>query len=106
MPKPSAWQRFKTATSKSLGLVETSASTLDYGMKALELKAFLMRASVITDALEDQKVRSTLQNIVLSDDDSENIHKFVETFRLQNQTSTQTQPTSNTVVTASNLIIH
>lgn len=95
MPKLTAWQRFKSATSKSLGLVETSASTLDYSMKALELKAFLMRASVITDALQDEKCRATLQNISLSEDDSENIQKFVETFRLQNQTQlNSTQPTN------------
>lgn len=102
MAKLTAWQRFKSATSKSLGLAETTASTLDYSMKALELKAFLMRASVITDALEDQKVRSTLQNIVLSDDDSENIHKFVETFRLQNQS--QTQSSTNAVISANTLV--
>lgn len=89
------WQKVKASAGKTFDAVGTSASTIDYGLKALELKAFLTRASVITDALNDEKVRRTLQNVVLSDDDSENVQTFMQSFRLQNQTQStidQTQP--------------
>lgn len=102
MPKPTTWQRFKSSVGKTLGVVETSASTLDYSLKALELKAFLMRASVITDALNDVKVKETLQNVSVSEEDSENVQLFMQSFRLQNQS---TQP-SNAVISASNLTRH
>lgn len=100
MPKLTTWQRFKSATSKSLGLVETSASALDYGLKALEIKAFLVRASVITDAVTDDKIKQTLQNVVLSEDDSDNIRACVESIKLHNQA----RPVQPTI--ASNLNIH
>lgn len=101
MPKLTTWQRFKCSVSKSLGVVETSASTLDYGLKALELKAFLTRAAVITEALNDEKTKTTLQNVVLSDDDSENVRSFMQSFRLQNQSQSQS---TNTLT--NNLVRH
>lgn len=75
---------------KSMSAGSTAASALDYSMKGLETQAFLMNAKSQASALNDAEVLTLLQNYSLSEEDSDNIKKFVTTAKLMNQQQVQT----------------
>lgn len=82
---------------KSMSAGSTAASALDYSMKGLETQAFLMNAKSQASALNDAEVLTLLQNYSLSEEDSDNIKKFVTTAKLMNQQQVQTANASNTL---------
>lgn len=75
---------------KSMSAGSTAASALDYGMRTLETQAFMYNIRSQSEALKDANALSILNNYVLSDDDSDNITKFVTAAKLMSQATTQT----------------
>ena len=75
----------------------SAASALDYGMKTLESQAFMYNIKAQADALKDKDALALLNNYMLSEDDSENIKKFVTAAKLQQQVQT-TNVSTNTLI--------
>lgn len=82
---------------KSMSAGSSAASALDYGMKTLESQAFMYNIKAQADALKDKDALALLNNYMLSEDDSENIKKFVTAAKLQQQVQT-TNVSTNTLI--------
>lgn len=82
---------------KSMSAGSSAASALDYSMKTLESQAFMFNIKSQSEALKDKDALALLNNYMLTEDDSENIRKFVTAAKLQQQT--QTTNTSTNVLT-------
>ena len=80
---------------KSMSAGSSAASALNYSMETLESQAFMFNIRSQSEALKDANALAMLNNYVLSEDDSENIRKFVTAAKLLNQ---QSQPTSTNLV--------
>ena len=87
---------------KSMSAGSSAASALDYGMKTLESQAFMYNIKAQADALKDKDALALLNNYMLSEDDSENIKKFVTAAKLQQQQQVQT--TNQSTISTSTLI--
>lgn len=85
---------------KSMSAGSSAASALDYSMKTLESQAFMFNIKTQSSALQDKDAQALLSNYMLTEDDSENIKKFVTAAKLMNQQQVQTS--SNTL--SNNLI--
>lgn len=70
---------------KSMSASSSAASALDYSMKTLESQAFMFNIKAQSSALQDKDALTLLNNYMLSEDDSENIKKFVTAAKLMNQ---------------------
>ena len=82
----------------------SAASALDYGMKTLESQAFMYNIKSQAEALKDKDAQALLSNYMLTEDDSENIRKFVNAAKLMNQQQVQT--TNQSTISTSTLIRH
>ena len=80
---------------KSMSAGSSAASALDYSMKTLESQAFVFNIKSQAEVMKDKNVSELLNNYMLTEDDSENIRKFVTAARLINQQQVQTP--SNTL---------
>ena len=85
-----------TFVKKSMSAGSSAASALDYGMKTLERQAFMYNLKAQADALKDKDALVLLNNYLLSEDDSENIKRFVTAAKLQQQVQTTNQSTIST----------
>ena len=79
---------------KSMSAGSSAASALDYGMKTLESQAFMYNIKAQAEALKDKDAQALLSSYMLSEDDSENIKKFVTAAKLMNQQQVQTNVSS------------
>ena len=79
---------------KSMSAGSSAASALDYSMKTLESQAFMFNIKTQSSALQDKDAQALLSNYMLTEDDSENIRKFVTAAKLMNQQQVQTQTTN------------
>lgn len=86
---------------KSMSAGSTAASAFDYSMKTLESQAFMFNIKSQSEAMKDKDALALLSNYMLTEDDSDNIKKFVTAAKLMNQQQ-QTQP----LTSASDLIRH
>ena len=75
---------------KSMSAGSSAASALDYSMKTLESQSFMLNIKAQSEALKDKDTCSLLNNYMLTEDDSENIRKFVTAAKLINQQQVQT----------------
>ena len=82
---------------KSMSAGSSAASALDYSMKTLESQAFMFNIKSQSESLKDKDALALLNNYMLTEDDSDNIKKFVTAAKLMNQQQVQTQ--SNTIST-------
>lgn len=90
---------------KSMSAGSSAASALDYGMKTLESQAFMYNIKSQAEALKDKDAQALLSNYMLTEDDSENIRKFVNAAKLMNQQQ-QVQTTNQSTISTSTLIRH
>lgn len=79
---------------KSMSAGSSAASALDYSMKTLESQSFLLNIKSQSEALKNNDALALLNNYMLTEDDSENIRKFVTAAKLMNQQQIQTQSTN------------
>lgn len=79
---------------KSMSAGSSAASALDYSMKTLESQAFMFNIKSQSEAMKDKDAQALLSNYMLTEDDSDNIRKFVTAAKLMNQQQVQTQPTN------------
>ena len=79
---------------KSMSAGSSAASALDYSMKTLESQSFLLNIKSQSEAMKDKDALALLNNYMLTEDDSENIRKFVTAAKLMNQQQIQTQSTN------------
>ena len=79
---------------KSMSAGSSAASALDYSMKTLESQAFMFNIKSQSEAMKDKDALALLNNYILSEDDSDNIKKFVTAAKLMNQQQVQTQSTN------------
>lgn len=86
---------------KSMSAGSSAASALDYSMKTLESQAFMFNVKTQASALQDKDALNLLNNYMLTEDDSENIKKFVTAAKLMNQ---QVQTTNQSTISTSTLI--
>lgn len=70
---------------KTCSAGSSAASALDYSMRSLETQAFLLNAKGQASALKDADTLNLLRNYIVTDEDSENIQKFVAVAKLQQQ---------------------
>ena len=82
---------------KSMSAGSSAASALDYSMKTLESQSFLLNVKAQSEAMKDNSVLTLLNNYMLSEDDSDNIRKFVTAAKLMNQQQ-QTPNISNNLI--------
>ena len=75
---------------KSMSAGSSAASALDYSMKTLESQAFMFNIKSQSEAMKDKDTLTLLNNYMLSEDDSDNIKKFVTAAKLMNQQQVQT----------------
>lgn len=75
---------------KSMSAGSSAASALDYSMKTLESQAFMFNIKTQASALQDKDALTLLNNYMLTEDDSDNIKKFVTAAKLQQQQQVQT----------------
>ena len=80
---------------KSMSAGSSAASALDYSMKTLESQAFMFNIKSQSEAMKD--AMPLLSNYMLSEDDSDNIKKFVTAAKLMNQQQVQTNVSPNTL---------
>lgn len=85
---------------KSMSAGSTAASALDYSMKTLETQAFMFNVKTQSEAIKDKDALALLNNYVLTEEDSDNIRKFVTAAKLMNQQQVQTttQSTNSTLI--------
>lgn len=81
---------------KSMSAGSSAASALDYSMKTLESQAFMFNIKSQAEAMKDKDALTLLNNYMLTEDDSENIKKFVTAAKLQQQVQTTNQSTIST----------
>lgn len=81
---------------KSMSAGSSAASALDYSMKTLESQAFMFNIKTQASALQDKDAQALLSNYMLTEDDSDNIKKFVTAAKLQQQVQTTNQSTIST----------
>ena len=79
---------------KSMSAGSSAASALDYSMKTLESQAFMFNIKSQSEAMKDKDALALLNNYMLTEDDSDNIKKFVTAAKLMNQQQVQTQTTN------------
>lgn len=79
---------------KSMSAGSSAASALDYSMKTLESQAFMFNIKSQSEAMKDKDAQALLSNYMLTEDDSDNIRKFVTAAKLMNQQQVQTQTTN------------
>lgn len=79
---------------KSMSAGSSAASALDYSMKTLESQAFMFNIKSQSEAMKNKDALALLNNYMLTEDDSENIRKFVTAAKLMNQQQ-QVQTPSN-----------
>ena len=79
---------------KSMSAGSSAASALDYSMKTLESQAFMFNIKSQSEALKDKDALALLNNYMLTEDDSDNIRKFVTAAKLQQQTQTTNASTN------------
>ena len=82
---------------KSMSAGSSAASALDYSMKTLESQAFMFNIKSQSEAMKDKDALALLNNYMLSEDDSDNIKKFVTAAKLINQQQVQTNVLPNTL---------
>lgn len=87
---------------KSMSAGSSAASALDYGMKTLESQAFMYNIKSQAEAMKDKDALALLGNYMLTEDDSDNIRKFVTAAKLQQQQQVQT--TNQSTISTSTLI--
>jgi hypothetical protein len=75
---------------KSMSAGSSAASALDYSMKSLESQAFMCNLMLQSQSLQDKDALNLLNSYMLSEDDSDNIKKFVTAAKLMNQQLLQT----------------
>ena len=75
---------------KSMSAGSSAASALDYSMKTLESQAFMFNIKSQSEAMKNKDALELLNNYMLTEDDSENIRKFVTAAKLINQQQVQT----------------
>lgn len=85
---------------KSMSAGSSAASALDYSMKTLESQAFMFNVKTQASALQDKDALALLNNYMLTEDDSENIRKFVTAAKLMNQQQVQTPSNVSTISTS------
>lgn len=84
---------------KSMSAGSSAASALDYSMKTLESQAFMFNIKSQSEAMKDKDALVLLNNYMLTEDDSDNIKKFVTAAKLMNQQQVQTTNVStNTLI--------
>lgn len=86
---------------KSMSAGSSAASALDYSMKTLESQAFMFNIKSQSEAMKDKDALALLNNYMLSEDDSDNIRKFVTAAKLMNQqqqVQTPTNISTNTLI--------
>lgn len=87
---------------KSFSAGSSAASALDYSMKTLETQAFMFNVKTQAESLKDEDALALLSNYMLTEDDSDNIKKFVTCAKLMNQqvqtTNTQSTISTNTLI--------
>lgn len=76
---------------KSMSAGSSAASALDYSMKTLESQAFMFNIKSQSEAMKNKDALELLTNYMLTEDDSDNIKKFVTAAKLMNQQQVQTQ---------------
>lgn len=79
---------------KSMSAGSSAASALDYSMKTLESQAFMFNIKSQSEAMKDKEALALLSQYMLTEDDSDNIKKFVTAAKLMNQQQVQTQSTN------------
>ena len=79
---------------KSMSAGSSAASALDYSMKTLESQAFMFNIKSQSEAMKNKDALELLNNYMLTEDDSENIRKFVTAAKLMNQQQVQTPSTN------------
>lgn len=79
---------------KSMSAGSSAASALDYSMRTLESQAFMFNIKSQSEAMKDKDAQALLSNYMLSEDDSDNIRRFVLAAKLMNQ---QVQTTNSTL---------
>ena len=79
---------------KSMSAGSTAASALDYSMKTMETQAFMFNVKTQSEAMKDKDALALLNNYMLTEEDSDNIKKFVTAAKLMTQQQTQTQTTN------------
>ena len=82
---------------KSMSAGSSAASALDYSMKTLESQAFMFNIKSQSEAMKDKDASALLNNYMLTEDDSDNIKKFVTAAKLMNQTNVTNQSTSTLI---------
>lgn len=75
---------------KSMSAGSSAASALDYSMKTLESQAFMFNIKAQSEAMKNKDALALLNNYMLTEDDSDNIKKFVTAAKLMNQQQVQT----------------
>ena len=83
---------------KSMSAGSSAASALDYSMKTLESQAFLLNVKAQSEAMKDDSVLTLLNNYMLSEDDSDNIRKFVTAAKLTQQQVQTTNISTNNLI--------
>ena len=81
---------------KSMSAGSSAASALDYSMKTLESQAFMFNIKSQSEAMKDKDALMLLNNYMLTEDDSDNIKKFVTAAKLMNQANVTNQSTVST----------
>ena len=83
---------------KSMSAGSTAASALDYSMKTLETQAFMFNVKAQSEAIKDKDALALLNNYLVSEEDSDNIRKFVTAAKLLNQQQVQTNQSTNSTL--------
>ena len=73
---------------KSMSAGSTAASALDYSMKTMETQAFMFNVKTQSEAIKDKDALAILNNYMLTEEDSDNIKKFVTAAKLMTQQQT------------------
>lgn len=79
---------------KSMSAGSSALSAIDYSMKTLESQAFMFNIKSQSEVMKDKDAQALLSNYMLTEDDSDNIRKFVTAAKLMNQQQVQTQTTN------------
>lgn len=89
---------------KSMSAGSSAASALDYSMKTLESQAFMFNIKSQSEAMKDKDALALLNNYMLTEDDSDNIKKFVTAAKLMNQQQVQTPSNVSSNTLTNNLV--
>lgn len=83
---------------KSMSAGSSAASALDYSMRTLESQAFMFNIKSQSEAMKDKDAQALLSNYTLTEDDSDNIRRFILAAKLMNQQQVQTNSTLTNLV--------